>query len=261
METLAKFWGMLMGAALATFLLSRLTNILYSIIIKNPNIVFIVSCLTVTILCLLVASTKIGAEALIFVPVSILWLIIDLARQRKVPSQPASAIMSSPTTTHTMEGSAKAPSNIESHDETNIAVSNRNIIKVGAAIAVGLITLASLVYLFQALSTNTPKVENINKKVAPIFLETIKKTLREYRLLDSRKQALLSSSECESGYSIKSILNDGKIVIVDDGSIWEVVAHDTVVSSTWLPVDDIVVCYEKLINIDHDNEVDAIKLR
>lgn len=69
------------------------------------------------------------------------------------------------------------------------------------------------------------------------------------------------SSGCESGHWIDSVSSDGSIVKLEDGSVWQVDAGDTVDSSLWLPVSDIVACDDKLINTDDNESVGATRIR
>lgn len=70
-----------------------------------------------------------------------------------------------------------------------------------------------------------------------------------------------SSSSCESGHWVESVSNDGRIVKLEDGSIWEVDAVDAIDSVLWLPTTDIVVCDDKLINTDDNETVSATRIR
>jgi hypothetical protein len=54
---------------------------------------------------------------------------------------------------------------------------------------------------------------------------------------------------------------DGKIIKLEDGSIWQVDDIDTIDSSLWLPVSDIVACDDKLINTDDNESVGARQIR
>lgn len=62
---------------------------------------------------------------------------------------------------------------------------------------------------------------------------------------------------CESGLSIRSVSSDGKIVILDDGSVWEVDDGDATDSALWLATDDIVACDDKLVNTRESETVSA----
>ena len=68
-------------------------------------------------------------------------------------------------------------------------------------------------------------------------------------------------SGCEAGHWIESVAADGRIVKLGDGSIWEVDAVDVIYSMLWLPVTDIVVCDDKLINTDDNETVSARRIR
>ena len=92
----------------------------------------------------------------------------------------------------------------------------------------------------------------------------------ESRAAESRKQYVgkapsrgrrHSSSGCESGHWVDSVLNDGQIVKLEDGSIWEVDAVDAIDSSLWLPTTDIVACDDKLINTEDNETVSATRIR
>jgi len=66
---------------------------------------------------------------------------------------------------------------------------------------------------------------------------------------------------CEAGHSVKSVHADGKIVILEDGTVWEIDDVDTVDTALWLPTTEIVVCDDKLINTDDDETVGARRIR
>ena len=93
----------------------------------------------------------------------------------------------------------------------------------------------------------------------------------ESRVGESRKQYVgkapaprgrrYSSSGCESGHWVDSVSNDGQIVRLEDGSIWEVDAVDAIDSSLWLPTTDIVACDDKLINTEDNETVSATRIR
>jgi uncharacterized protein len=70
-----------------------------------------------------------------------------------------------------------------------------------------------------------------------------------------------ASNDCETGHWIESVSNDGSIVRLEDGSTWKVSEIDTVDSSLWLPIEDIVICEGKLINTDDNESVEAHRLR
>lgn len=65
---------------------------------------------------------------------------------------------------------------------------------------------------------------------------------------------------CDSGHWIESLAGDGKILKLEDGSLWMVDDVDTVTSSIWLPASEVVVCGSKIINVDDGESVEATPL-
>jgi hypothetical protein len=74
---------------------------------------------------------------------------------------------------------------------------------------------------------------------------------------------LLSTSifACESGHWIKSKISDGSVVVLEDNSIWEIDSFDRIDSMLWLPIENIVICDDELINVDTGDKVSATRLR
>jgi hypothetical protein len=70
-----------------------------------------------------------------------------------------------------------------------------------------------------------------------------------------------AASACESGHWVKSVQAGGKIVILEDGSVWEIDGNDAADASLWLPTTEIAICDDKLINTDDDETVGAVRLR
>ncbi len=67
-------------------------------------------------------------------------------------------------------------------------------------------------------------------------------------------------ANCESGHWIESVSSGGKVLKLEDGSIWAVNAVDVVTSSIWLPVSDVLICGTKIINVDEGETVEATRL-
>jgi TPR repeat protein len=70
------------------------------------------------------------------------------------------------------------------------------------------------------------------------------------------KHYVRSANGCEAGHWVDSVLSDGDIVKLDDGTIWKIDAVDTVNSTLWLDADAITVCAEKLL-MDTDDKTSA----
>jgi hypothetical protein len=62
---------------------------------------------------------------------------------------------------------------------------------------------------------------------------------------------------CEDGLSIQEVFSGGSIVVLDDGSVWEMTAGD---ASGWSDGDDVVVCGDEIINTSENEKLDAHKL-
>lgn len=77
----------------------------------------------------------------------------------------------------------------------------------------------------------------------------------------SRRRARGGSSDCETGHWIESVMSDGEIIKLEDGSLWQVDAGDTVDSMLWLPISDVTVCGDKMINTDDNENVGVTRLR
>ena len=56
-------------------------------------------------------------------------------------------------------------------------------------------------------------------------------------------------------------MDDGSIIKLEDGSLWEVEAGDTVDSALWLPVTDVVVCDGRIINTEDNETVHVRRIR
>lgn len=69
-----------------------------------------------------------------------------------------------------------------------------------------------------------------------------------------------SFADCEDGHWIRSVSSDGEIVVLEDGSVWQVDAADAIDSSLWLPMTNIVACDDKLINTDDGETVEAVRI-
>ena len=80
------------------------------------------------------------------------------------------------------------------------------------------------------------------------------------KVLASRSRGS-SSSGCESEHWVESVSDNGQIIKLEDGSIWEVDAGDAIDSALWLPTTDIVACDDKLINTDDNETVSAMRIR
>jgi hypothetical protein len=79
---------------------------------------------------------------------------------------------------------------------------------------------------------------------------------------------ILSGLICWSSFAAEETYlseksDDGSILILADGSVWQVAPADTVDSSLWLPMEDIIIpdTEDCLINKDNGEKVDARRIR
>jgi hypothetical protein len=66
---------------------------------------------------------------------------------------------------------------------------------------------------------------------------------------------------CEDGHWISDVMDDGHLIKLEDGSLWEVDEADTIDSTLWLPTSDVVVCAGKIINVDDNESVGVRRIR
>jgi hypothetical protein len=80
------------------------------------------------------------------------------------------------------------------------------------------------------------------------------------------------SATCDED-SIKSVTDDGEIIVMLSGHVYEVLPGDTIDSMLWLPASDVMICarsmnvsgrniiYYEIINTDDKEKVGAVLLR
>jgi len=66
---------------------------------------------------------------------------------------------------------------------------------------------------------------------------------------------------CEDGHWIDEVVADGQILKLEDGSLWKVDPTDTLTSSLWLPVSDVIVYDDKIVNVDDGETVQVRRIR
>jgi hypothetical protein len=69
------------------------------------------------------------------------------------------------------------------------------------------------------------------------------------------------ATACEDGHWIEEVLADGQILKLEDGSLWKVDPSDAITSLLWLPVSDVVVCDDKIVNVDDGEAVQVSRIR
>ena len=89
--------------------------------------------------------------------------------------------------------------------------------------------------------------------------ESVKKPIAS-KLRQPRKYNA-GSGGCESGHWVESVSDDCNIVKLEDGSIGEIDAVDAIDSMLSLPTTNIVSCYDKLINTEDNETVQATRMK
>ncbi len=81
-----------------------------------------------------------------------------------------------------------------------------------------------------------------------------------FALISASHEPAVAES-CDTGHWVEEVLDDGRIIKLEDGTLWEVDAGDQLTSALWLPPSDITVCDDKLINTDDNESVSAHQLK
>ena len=66
--------------------------------------------------------------------------------------------------------------------------------------------------------------------------------------------------DCESGHWIEAVEGGGKIIKLEDSSLWEVDDVDTVTTAIWLPAAEVIVCDQKMVNVDDGESAEVMPL-
>jgi hypothetical protein len=66
---------------------------------------------------------------------------------------------------------------------------------------------------------------------------------------------------CEDGHWVQSKASDGEIIVLEDGSVWEIDVVDRLETFLWLPTEAVAICGQRLINTDTGDVVSATRLR
>jgi hypothetical protein len=70
-----------------------------------------------------------------------------------------------------------------------------------------------------------------------------------------------SAIACDDGHWVNHVSGDGRIVILEDRSVWTVDDGDEVHTALWLPATDIIACSDKLINSEDGEVASAHRIR
>ncbi|MEM5871920.1 MAG: hypothetical protein QW051_03540 [Candidatus Aenigmatarchaeota archaeon] len=79
--------------------------------------------------------------------------------------------------------------------------------------------------------------------------------------LFTEPEMVTPEDDCDEKHWIRYKSDDGSIIILEDGSVWEVNPIDRIYSILWLPTDDVIICNGKMINLDNGEKVNVKKLK
>jgi hypothetical protein len=74
-------------------------------------------------------------------------------------------------------------------------------------------------------------------------------------------QANTLAGDCKTKHWIDTVSDNGKIIKLEDGSLWEVDPVDSITTAIWLPITDVVVCAGKMLNVDDDESAHVKPVR
>ena len=67
-----------------------------------------------------------------------------------------------------------------------------------------------------------------------------------------------ASYACESGHWIEKKTSDGSIIILEDGSTWEIDPIDRIDTALWLVTENIIVCEDDGVLINTDSNAEKV---
>ena len=70
-----------------------------------------------------------------------------------------------------------------------------------------------------------------------------------------------AANACDSGHWVEAVMDDGSLVKLEDGSLWQIDPGDEIYTALWLPTSEITVCAGKLINTDDNETAHAIRIK
>ena len=59
--------------------------------------------------------------------------------------------------------------------------------------------------------------------------------------------------------TISEVYANGKIIKMIDGSVYQVWDYDSITSSIWLPMTDVVITDDRIINVEDNESVDYVR--
>lgn len=101
-------------------------------------------------------------------------------------------------------------------------------------------------------------IDVLNQRPSPPDAQTV--ALALYRAVKGDSNTARSKG-CIEGHWIESVLGDGTIIKLEDGSVWEVDAVDAINSMLWLPTESVLICGQTLLKSDIGEKVKVTRLK
>lgn len=111
-------------------------------------------------------------------------------------------------------------------------------------------------------SRRAPTVEELSNRIAGLERENGQLKAQNQQLKRTLYFALSlpkSTTSNNSKHSIRAKSDDGSILTLDDGSVWEVDSYDRYDSRLWMRMDNVILLDDSIINTDENNEKVGVK--
>lgn len=69
------------------------------------------------------------------------------------------------------------------------------------------------------------------------------------------------ANACEVGHWIKNNINGGRSIELENGSVWQINPINVITTMLWLPITNIAICDNILVNTDSNETVGARQIQ
>ena len=107
------------------------------------------------------------------------------------------------------------------------------------------------------------EIANLEKVIATV-IQLFIKTMQEQRQMSPRGSSIQTYGGTGSGHWVSKNIDSGKLIKLEDGSLWEISSIDRINTMLWLATEQITITKSgnspypyKLINVDQENAAEA----
>jgi hypothetical protein len=75
------------------------------------------------------------------------------------------------------------------------------------------------------------------------------------------QQSRARPADCDNGPWIESVMDNGHLIGLGDGSLWQVDTKDTAKTSAWRPISHVIICGSRFANVDDNTTARVKRLR